>query len=668
MPYKYPIKFGKYLLTKRIAVGGMAELFLAKMIGIKGFEKTLAVKKILPEFGEDEEFVELFVDEAKISVQLQHANIVQVFDFGEIDNSYYIAMEFVDGPNLKNLLKRCLKKKGNFPVEITIHIVLQVLKALDYAQRVTIGDKMLNLVHRDVSPQNVLISREGETKITDFGIAKATIKASKTQPGKIQGKFSYMSPEQSTGGEIDHRSDIFSLGIIFFEMLTGFKLYSGDDTTTKWARVREAKIPAPSQYNAGITRELETIVMKMLAKDPRQRYQNAAEIIKELTDYLYPSSTEAIAASLASLVKELFPVPLSQELDIPIGKILEVEKDRSTQTDFKLLKSEKDGGHDEGPVLLEKKKSVTRASINIGPARSRSRLFAILGFLIILFIAIYMLLIKPDEKIDGDNSFSISPTPAATQTTVAVISPEPTKTTEPVDLLKEYAERKKKEELANPKGRKISPLPPPKIEKPKATPPPQKCPDGMVYVPGGPFLFGSSQSDSDFNFGEIEQPQVVPTKAFCIDKFESPNSQGSMPITDLTFIEAKKSCLSMGKHLCSEVEWEKACKGKESEKYPYGNTYDGALCNTQGRNGEQRLPMKTGSFEKCISSYGAFDLSGNVLELTTSATSDSPVAAKGGSSRSSSYQAKCSSRLFPAPDARDPYTGFRCCRTPKLGD
>src|SRR5205809_490384 len=163
MPYDYPIRFGKYFLTRRLAVGGMAEVFKAKLIGIKGFEKTLALKRILPEFSEDEEFVQMFVDEARISSNLHHGNIVQVFDFGRVDSSYYIAMEFVDGPNLKNLTQRYLKGKGAFPRHLGLFLIVQVARALEYAHNVRIeGDAVLNLVHRDVSPQNVLVSRAGE--------------------------------------------------------------------------------------------------------------------------------------------------------------------------------------------------------------------------------------------------------------------------------------------------------------------------------------------------------------------------------------------------------------------------------------------------------------------------------------------------------------------------
>jgi len=651
MPYNYPVKFGKYLLTKRIAVGGMAELFLAKMVGIKGFEKTLALKKILPEFGEDEEFVELFVDEAKISVQLQHANIVQVFDFGEIDGSYYISMEFVDGPNLKNLLKRCLKKKGYFPFEIAIFVVMQVLKSLDYAQRVTIGEKtLINLVHRDISPQNVLISREGEVKITDFGIAKATIKLTKTQPGKIQGKFSYMSPEQASGLDIDHRSDLFSLGIIFFEMLTGYKLYSGDDTSAKYARVREAKIPAPSTYNKSIPHELETIILKMLAKKREDRYQSAGEILKELTDYLYPTSTELISTSLATLVKELFPVPMSQEKEIAMGKILEVEKERSTQTDFRLLDQKKIEKGNGEPILLDKKKIITKVSMNASGSGFKIKSIATYGFIIIVIGLLMFLLFRDCGKT------SVNPIATPTQTATEKITSAPT----PVETI-----------IATPtytatptlKGKKT---PSKKTVKPSPTPTPPPCPTDMSFIEKGPFLFGSSKNDPDRNFGEEDQ-KIVYLNSYCIDVYEYPNTLGALPKTGLNIFEAQTLCKQKGKRLCLETEWEKACSGKDSFKYPYGNAFSANACNTQDSSGRDREPVQIGSFDSCKSSFGVFDLSGNASEWTLPINNTDPKE-KGGSGKSPGWGSRCASRRDLSPNTKDQYMGFRCCKNAVSGE
>ena len=219
---KKPAKFGKYWLLERINVGGMAEVFKAKSYGVEGFEKLIAIKRILPSIAEDEDFITMFIDEAKIAVQLNHANIAQIFDLGKIDESYFIALEFVHGKDLRTIWDRHKRRGLRLPIPMSVYVISRVLEGLDYAHRKkNAGGEELNIVHRDVSPQNVLVAYEGEVKIIDFGIAKAANKASKTQAGILKGKFGYMSPEQVRGLPLDRRADIFSAGIILYELLTG---------------------------------------------------------------------------------------------------------------------------------------------------------------------------------------------------------------------------------------------------------------------------------------------------------------------------------------------------------------------------------------------------------------------------------------------------------------
>ncbi len=247
---KKPIPFGKYWLLERINVGGMAEVFMAKTFGVEGFERLVAVKRILPNIAEDTEFIQMFVDEAKIAVQLTHANIVQVFDLGKVADSYYIAMEFVHGRDLRALFDRCRHEGEPMSVAQACFIVMKVCEGLDYAhnKRDAQGTE-LHLVHRDVSPQNILVSYDGELKLVDFGIAKAAGKASKTQAGILKGKFGYMSPEQVRGLPIDRRSDIFSLGIILYELLTGERLFVGESDFSTLEKVRNVEIlPAPEPF------------------------------------------------------------------------------------------------------------------------------------------------------------------------------------------------------------------------------------------------------------------------------------------------------------------------------------------------------------------------------------------------------------------------------------
>ena len=308
MAYPYPLKFGKYIFVRRIAVGGMAEVFKAKLLGPKNFEKILAVKRILPEFNEDDDFIQMFVDEARISSNLHHSNIVQVFDFGEAAGSFYIAMELVDGPNLKTLFQRVIKEEGRFPTDLAVYAALSIAKALEYAHNIKIdGESSIHLVHRDVSPQNVLVSRSGEVKITDFGIAKATIKLSQTQPGKVQGKLSYMSPEQATGKPLDRRSDIFSLGIILYELLSGVKVYGGENTKERYEKIREARIPNLHTLAPGIPDELVQLVHRMVSKSPDDRPQTCQAVVDELTKILSHTSVAKLEQELAERVVALFP-------------------------------------------------------------------------------------------------------------------------------------------------------------------------------------------------------------------------------------------------------------------------------------------------------------------------------------------------------------------------
>ena len=222
--------FGPYRLVRQVAVGGMAEIHLARARGIAGFEKYVALKMIHPNFAEDESFIQMLIDEAKISVQLQHANIAHTFDLGRVGDTYYITMEFVDGVDLYKLLRSASEVDIPFPFDLAAHVAKEMSHGLDYAHRKRdVAGNPLGIVHRDVSPQNVLISHAGEVKLVDFGIAKASMKARQTAVGVIKGKYYYMSPEQAWGDVVDCRSDVFSTGIVLYEMLTGQMLYLEED-------------------------------------------------------------------------------------------------------------------------------------------------------------------------------------------------------------------------------------------------------------------------------------------------------------------------------------------------------------------------------------------------------------------------------------------------------
>jgi serine/threonine protein kinase len=281
------VDYGQYLLLDRIATGGMAEVFRAKRKGVEGFEKIVAVKRILPHLSHNKDFIEMFIDEAKMVAGLSHPNIVQIFELGKIDDTYFIAMEYVDGKDLRTILTE-VRAKGIVPdVDLAALIISKVGSALEYAHRQCDAEgRELRIVHRDVSPQNILISREGEVKLVDFGIAKAAIKAHHTDSGSLRGKLMYMSPEQAWGRPIDNRSDIFSLGVVLFEMLTGRNLFIGDSEMSILERVRQANVLPPSTLNPAVPIELEAVATRALRREPEERYQDASEMLVHLDTYL----------------------------------------------------------------------------------------------------------------------------------------------------------------------------------------------------------------------------------------------------------------------------------------------------------------------------------------------------------------------------------------------
>ncbi len=285
----------------------MAEVFRAKSFGVEGFERIVAIKRILPQMAEDEEFIKMFKDEARIASQLTHQNIVQIYELGKHDDQYFISMDYVAGRDLRLMLDRFKRQRKLMPAPMACFLISKVAEALDYAHRKkSPTGKELKIIHRDVSPQNVIISYEGEVKLCDFGIAKAVTQSTRTQAGVLKGKFAYMSPEQVRGQTIDHRSDLFALGVIFFEMLTGERLFLGESDFSTLEAVRSARIPAPTRYNQDLPKKLEKIVMKMLAKDRRRRYQWASEIHGDLHEYLATSGQLFHSHHLLQFVQDAY--------------------------------------------------------------------------------------------------------------------------------------------------------------------------------------------------------------------------------------------------------------------------------------------------------------------------------------------------------------------------
>ncbi len=300
--------YGKYELVKKIATGGMAEVFKAMSTSIGGFRKLVALKRILPHLSTDAEFVSLFIDEAKLTVTLGHSNIVQVLDFGRIENNYYIAMEFVDGRDMTQVLIKQSQKKATVPIEIACYIIAQTLRGLEYAHTSRGRDEApLGIVHRDVSPKNIRITPDGSVKIIDFGIARAQNRATETAAGTIKGTLGYMSPEQILGDEIDHRSDIFAYGIVLFQMLTCRNPFDGPTLKERVRRLTSEPIPSIRNYNPALDSEIEGIVARCLDRDIDLRYQDLAEVQNELDAYLARLQVVSPKRRLISFLEEIFP-------------------------------------------------------------------------------------------------------------------------------------------------------------------------------------------------------------------------------------------------------------------------------------------------------------------------------------------------------------------------
>ena len=299
-------RFGQFQLIEKIATGGMAEVYKARMSGVDGFQKIVAIKKILPHMAASDDFMTMFADEAKLAAQLNHPNIIHIYDLGKVDRSYYIAMEYVEGRDLRSILKSGAEHGLPLPPELALFIASKLAAALDYAhRRKDFNGQDLSLVHRDVSPQNVLISYEGDIKLCDFGIAKAASKSSQTQAGALKGKLQYMSPEQASGKAIDRRSDLFSLGSVLYEMLAGEKLFAGESDLTILDQVKNVKAQPPSSKNPDVPKRVDGIVLKALAKNPEDRYQNASDLQRDLESVLYTFSPAPGSADLAIYMHHL---------------------------------------------------------------------------------------------------------------------------------------------------------------------------------------------------------------------------------------------------------------------------------------------------------------------------------------------------------------------------
>ena len=318
----------RYTITERVDHGGMAEVFRGVAESMEGFKKAVAIKRILPNLTKNQKFVSMFLDEARLSLFLQHANIVQVFDISRTpDNAYFLVMEYVDGCNLKALIERQKQKGKRIEIAHTIYLMMECCKALNYAHSLEHPEtgEPLGIVHRDISPPNILLSKNGEVKLVDFGLAKASTAIEQTDPGVVKGKFSYLSPEAASGQPVDHRADVFAVGIILWELFTGRRLFYGETDYQTVELVRQAKIPSIAALNTEIEPEIEAVVRKALARDPNDRYANAEDLQQALAQYLFSrgSRMKVTSKDIAGLVRDTQVEQMRKRSAEPKGSLID---------------------------------------------------------------------------------------------------------------------------------------------------------------------------------------------------------------------------------------------------------------------------------------------------------------------------------------------------------
>lgn len=308
MTISSPEYFGKYILLEKLATGGMAEVYLAKLTGAENVAKYVAIKRILPQYSQNQEFIEMFKEEAKIAVNLAHSNVVPIYEFGEQGGQFYIVMEYVEGRNLRQILNRLSKTSLRLSLDQIVYIVNEVARGLDHAHRSVDGTtgRPLNITHRDMSPQNVMISFEGEVKVVDFGIAKAESKIENTKAGTLKGKFGYMSPEQAEGLEVDFRTDIFSLGIVLWELIASERLFISNNEVNTLRKIRDCVVPGLRKIDPNIPAEIERITNKALARDRNLRYQSAADFHRDLSRFLNRQYPDFTSQDFSTFIKTIF--------------------------------------------------------------------------------------------------------------------------------------------------------------------------------------------------------------------------------------------------------------------------------------------------------------------------------------------------------------------------
>jgi serine/threonine-protein kinase len=379
-------EFGKYTLLRHLATGGMAEIWLAEQQGPGGFAKELVIKRILAHLADDEQFIEMFLDEARLVAQLSHPNIAQIYELGQEDGEYYIAMEYIQGMDLDELLARCKREQGYVPAETAARIIVGALQGLDFAHEATDRDGMaLGIIHRDVTPHNIFVSNEGVPKLLDFGVAKAASQKSKTQTGAVKGKYAYMAPEQVQSRQLDRRVDVFAAGIVLYELLTGEKPF-GEELAAVSNILHEPHTD-PREHRANVPDALVAVIDKALQKDKAQRYQTADLMVRDLESFLQSRPNYVGPRELAAFVRRLQGLPTPRVADN--GTFIEKAEDVDSAREQARAAAQaaKQQEQEQSPSTPSSAPTTVREAGVSGTGPSRAVIFSIVGLLAIVVLA-----------------------------------------------------------------------------------------------------------------------------------------------------------------------------------------------------------------------------------------------------------------------------------------
>ena len=423
------IPFGRYELLKKLAAGGMGQVFLARKKGV-GFEKLVVLKTILPHLVEDEEFFTMFLDEAKLTARLNHPNIAQIFDVEVEQNQHFVVMEYVQGEDVRRVEKRSRAESIRIPLGVILRVIADAAAGLHYAHTATDDTGVpMGIVHRDISPQNILVGFDGGVKVIDFGVAKAAGRLQHTATGVLKGKFPYMSPEQADGQDLDARSDIFALGIVLWEMLCDRRLFKGDNDLASQRLVKAAAVPAPSSIEPSLSPALDAIVLKALAKNRDDRFADAGEFRHALEAFAHEAHQQASSSHLSTFMRKLYVDRISELSDISKMDELQPGSDLSGMRVSPAMATPNHKSqvgrapHDEQGVatVRSKQTDVVKGARNVQVAEKKSKgpLIGIAAFVLVL--------------IGAATVFALTRTAAPTQPgPIAVV---PTQTAKPVEPL-----------------------------------------------------------------------------------------------------------------------------------------------------------------------------------------------------------------------------------------